>query len=132
MTHRALAFIATAGIALSGCNRHAEPTGGGAGDGGGRYTGVGIYQADRMWRQLSVPAPREAAAARVDDDSHVIVVIDSRTGELRQCGNLSGHCIGMSPWTRPLTPAQLSPAPLVKHAAQLDAEPPPEPSKPVR
>lgn len=75
-----------------------------------------------MWKQLAGPTPKEAAAARIADDSYVIVAVDSRTGELRQCGNLSGHCIGMNPWSATLTQAQLAPASLAKHAEQLDAE----------
>ncbi|MGA0604415.1 hypothetical protein ACO2Q0_00305 [Phenylobacterium sp. VNQ135] len=75
-----------------------------------------------MWKQLAGATPKEAAAARIADDSYVIVAIDSRTGELRQCGNLSGHCIGMNPWSTALTQAQLAPASLAKHAEQLDAE----------
>lgn len=116
-----LAFVAAAGLALTGCNR-SELTGSGTGHGAGRYAGVGLYQADRMWKQLAGPTPKESAAARIADDSYVIVAIDSRTGELRQCGNLSGRCIGMNPWSTAITQAQLAPATLVKHAEQLDAE----------
>jgi len=116
-----LVFVATAGLVLTGCSR-SELTGSGPGHGAGRYAGVGLYQADRMWKQLVGPAPKEAGAARIADDSYVIVAIDSRTGELRQCGNLSGHCIGMNPWSTALTQAHLAPASLAKHAEQLDAE----------
>jgi hypothetical protein len=65
---------------------------------------------------------RDAAAANLGDDSHVIVVVDSRTGEIRQCGNYSGHCIGMNPWAGPLGQGQAAPVPLTKHAADLARE----------
>ena len=65
---------------------------------------------------------RDAAAANLGDDDHVIVVVDSRTGEIRQCGNYSGHCIGMNPWAGPLGQGQAAPVPLTKHAADLARE----------
>ena len=48
--------------------------------------------------------------------------MDSATGELRQCGNLSGHCIGFNPWSRPLGSGQSAPVLLLKHAQQLQDE----------
>jgi len=86
----------------------------------GRYVGVGIYPAGQMWSQVVVSnAPKDATASRTSDDEQIIVVVDSATGELRQCGNLSGYCVGMNPWAKPLAPSQVAPAPLVKHADQL-------------
>ena len=76
----------------------------------GRFAGVGIYSADRMWSQIAgAAAPMSSATARLKDDQVVIVVVDSRTGELRQCGNLSGYCVGMNPWSKPLAQAQSAP-----------------------
>lgn len=54
--------------------------------------------------------------ARLSDDEHVVVVVDSLTGEIRQCGDLSGYCVGMNPWAKPLgalqtAPVRLAPAP---------------------
>jgi hypothetical protein len=102
--------------------------------GHGRYTGVGLYPADGVWSQVAgAQASKDPAAARLDDDQQIIVVLDSQTGELRQCGNLSGYCVGMNPWARPAGP---TPARLAKHAAQLSQEnevqvsvsPPPAPA----
>lgn len=107
-------------VAAAGCQRggeRAEPAGG---KGAGRYQGVGVYRAGEMWAQLKAPnAASDPAAARLDDDEEIIVVIDNLTGELRQCGNMSGHCIGMNPWAGSAQPA---PATLLKHAADLRRE----------
>jgi hypothetical protein len=62
------------------------------------------------------------ARANVDDDDKIIVVIDSHTGEIRQCGNLSGFCIGMNPWTQALSASQQGPVNLTQHASDLRAE----------
>ncbi|MEO6040308.1 MAG: hypothetical protein ABIP41_00215 [Croceibacterium sp.] len=64
-----------------------------------------------------VPAPSDPAAATIADDEHVIVVVDSITGEVRQCGDHSGYCVAMKPWSGGSSPAMLS-----KHAADLAAE----------
>jgi hypothetical protein len=63
----------------------------------------------------------DPAAATLDDDDHIVVVLDSATGQLRQCGNLSGHCIALNPWAKTAT-AQGAPAALLKHARQLAEE----------
>lgn len=89
----------------------------------GHFLGIGIYQAGEIWARMSAAnRARDAAAANLGDDSHVIVVVDSRTGEIRQCGNFSGHCIGMNPWAGPLGQGQAAPVPLTKHAADLARE----------
>lgn len=107
-------------IAVAGCQKAEERAQAVGGKGLARYQGVGIYRAGETWAQLARPdAASDAAAARLDDDDEVIVVIDNVTGELRQCGNLSGHCIGMNPWVGPVRPA---PATLRKHAADLRRE----------
>ena len=67
------------------------------------------------------PTQVDAAMARLEDDEHIIVVLDSHTGEVRQCGDHSGFCVSMNPWTG--TGAQVAlPAKLTKHAADLAAE----------
>jgi len=111
---------AVAALWLGGCSR---PAGTGSSHHDGRYVGVGLYAAGRMWSQMA-PAnpPKDSAAARLDDDEQVIVVVDTRTGEVRQCGALSGYCVGMNPWTRPLAAPQVAPIPLAKHARQLDED----------
>jgi hypothetical protein len=82
-----------------------------------RYTGVGVYNVGPGWSRLVVAhPPKDPAAARISDDEHVIVVVDGKTGELRQCGDLSGYCIGMKPWATALPPGQVAPAPLTAPA----------------
>lgn len=66
--------------------------------------------------------PRDAASATTADDEHIIVVVDSQTGEIRQCGDYSGQCISMNPWTKTILPEQAAPVKLTKHAADLAAE----------
>ena len=89
----------------------------------GRFLGIGVYSAGQLWSRMAAASqPRDAAAANLGDDDHVIVVVDSRTGEIRQCGNYSGHCIGMNPWAGPLGQGQAAPVPLTKHAADLARE----------
>lgn len=65
--------------------------------------------------------PGDTALAKLQDDEHVIVVIDSHTGEVRQCGDHSGYCVSMNPWGGQASGAML-PVKLSKHAADLDAE----------
>jgi hypothetical protein len=109
-------------LCLGACNRP-----GGSIDGGvearGRFSGVGIYSADRMWSQIAgTDAPKSAAAARLKDDEKVIVVVDTRTGEIRQCGNLSGFCVGMNPWAKPLSATRSAPLSMLKHEEDLERE----------
>ncbi len=85
----------------------------------GRYAGVGIYPADRTWTKMSgADKPADKAAATISDDQVVIVTVDSNTGELRQCGNLSGYCIGLNPWTRQLGKPQTAPVSVTEHAPE--------------
>lgn len=112
--------------ALAGCQKAGEaaPEAGKPGA-RGRYVGVGIYRAEAMWGQLASPAPTtkpDPAAATLADDDHVIVVVDTATGEMRQCGNLSGHCITSNPWAK-ATSAQPAPAAVLKHLDQLLQKP---------
>ena len=119
---RSVVVVSIASLCLLGCKMPSSGTDAGAVS-HGRYLGVGIYPAGQMWSQIvNAGAPKDPAAARANDDEQVIVVVDSNTGELRQCGNLTGRCVGMNPWARPLAPAQLAPVPLAKHADQLAQE----------
>ena len=87
----------------------------------GRYLGIGIYSPGAIWRELAgVKTPTNAAQAKLDDDEQVIVTVDSVTGEVRQCGNLSGYCINTNPWRGPLGQAQSAPLRLAKHRADLE------------
>lgn len=95
----------------------------------GRYVAVGVYSPGPLWEHLApsaqVPgktAGSDPADANLQDDDEVLVVMDGATGELRQCGNLSGHCIGFNPWALPLGAEQTAPTALLKHAAELRAE----------
>lgn len=65
--------------------------------------------------------PSDAAAAKLEDDKHIIVVVDSHTGEVRQCGDFSGVCVAMNPWAREGS-RSATPVKLKKHAADLAAE----------
>ena len=110
-----------AAISLGGCSRATDSVTGSSHH--GRYAGVGLYPAGRMWEQLvRANTPKDGSAATLKDDEEIIVVLDSNTGELRQCGNLSGHCLSMSTWTKPGAAPPLAPAVLLKHAVQLDQE----------
>ena len=66
-------------------------------------------------------AARDPAAAKLQDDEHIIVVMDSHTGEVRQCGDHSGYCVAMNPWSGDGARMRL-PVKLAKHGADLDAE----------
>lgn len=85
----------------------------------GRFAGIGVYEAGRLWQHMTAQDPQDPAVAKLADDEHIIVVVDSRTGEVRQCGDHSGYCVAMNPWAGP-RPTSL-PARLSKHAADLDA-----------
>jgi hypothetical protein len=116
---------ALAAIGLGGCQKPADTVAGlfGGGHGKGRYFGVGLYPAGRMWSQVvGAATSKDPAAAAPKDDEEIIVVLDSASGELRQCGSLSGACIAMNPWSSPLAASRQSPVPLGKHAEQLDAD----------
>jgi hypothetical protein len=63
--------------------------------------------------------PGNPAAATTADDSQIIVVVDSNSGEIRQCGNLSGHCIGMNPWANALGQDRAAPVALDAHEIDL-------------
>ena len=58
---------------------------------------------------------KDPRAAKTIDDQAVFVVVDSATGEIRACGDLTGYCIGMNPWKKPLTAAQQVPILLTEH-----------------
>ncbi len=55
--------------------------------------------AGQQWRHMAgVKPPADKDLAAVAEDDHVIVVIDNFTGEVRQCRDHSGYCVGMNPW----------------------------------
>ena len=113
--------VVIAGCALSGCGGPADAPNSGARS-PGRYSGIGTYDAGRLWAHIAgVEAPSDPAAAKLEDDEHVIVVIDSHTGEVRQCGDYSGVCVAMNPWAGQGS-RTAAPVKLAKHAADLAAE----------
>lgn len=104
---------------LCGCGKMADGASGGGGH-HGRYQGIGVYSTGQLWSQLAdADRAKDPAAAGTDDDEHIIVVVDRQTGELRECGDYSGYCVSMNPWTKAIGPAQTLPAKLVKHADEL-------------
>jgi hypothetical protein len=104
-------LILTSAALLAGCNRLTSE----AGPHHGRYLGVGIYAAGEAWSRMKVPATSgKPTAARTADDEQIIVVVDSNTGEIRQCGDMSGYCTGMNPWSKALLASQQAPVDLAK------------------
>jgi hypothetical protein len=113
-----LGFFIVASACLSGCGQ--QPATNTVDHHGGRYLGIGVYQAGTLWSHMvAANRPANGPAATVADDEQVIVVVDSNTGEIRQCGNFTGHCIGMNPWTNALGQGQAAPVPLEAHAGDL-------------
>jgi hypothetical protein len=113
-----IGVIAFAGL-LAGCSR-SSASGGAHGD-HARFSGVGVYDAGRMWQHMAAQDPKDPALARLADDEHIIAVVDGRTGEVRQCGDHSGYCVTMNPWAGPVP--QGLPVRLLKHAADFEAGP---------
>lgn len=110
-------LLATA-LTLAGC--HASVADSGSGSAKGRYAGIGVYDAGSVWRHMAgTPDPSDSSRARIADDEHVVVVVDTVSGEVRQCGDHSGVCVAMNPWAGK---APALPASLAKHAAELEVE----------
>ena len=90
---------------------------------GGRYLGIGVYPVSDLWQHLAPPNRNpDPHAATLQDDTQLIVVVDSRSGEIRQCGNMRGHCIGMNPWAAALEQGRAAPVALDAHQADLDRQ----------
>ena len=115
---RTLAGPVLAACLLVGCDRHGPEAGSVGPKSPGRYAGIGTFDAGSLWREMSQPASKDPAAARLGDDEHVIVVLDSHTGEVRQCGDHSGFCVSLNPWA---SSARATPVKLTKHADELDS-----------
>jgi hypothetical protein len=114
---RKFMFCLLAAGLLQGCG---EPASSVPGRNPGRFAGIGVFDAGQLWAEMTdAPNPSDDAAARIADDEHIIVVIDTHTGEVRQCGDLSGYCIAMKPWSGSASPVTLN-----KHAADLMEEGP--------
>lgn len=122
-----ISALAVAVAGLGGCNK--KPADSAAADAApyvaepgasrpARYAGIGIYVPGTQWTKQVQAQQTKASdpAAKPTDDEQVIVVVDSRTGEVRSCGNLSGYCIGMNPWKTPLPAGQAAPVNLIREA----------------
>jgi len=115
------ALLGVSLMVLAGCNQSPDVSAPGPRS-PGRFAGIGVFDAGRLWGQMTgSPSASDSALAKLQDDEHVIVVMDSHTGEVRQCGDHSGYCVSMNPWagggSRTFLPVKLS-----KHAADLAAE----------
>ncbi len=110
--------ILLAAVVLSGCKKVPAPAewfGGQPDHGRSRYAGIGIYSPGQPWtRMVAAQQAKETPAAGTIDDQAIIVVVDSSTGEVRSCGDMTGYCVGMNPWKTPLARAQLAPVDLVR------------------
>jgi hypothetical protein len=116
------------GLAVAGCGARTPST---AFAGHGRYIGIGVYEAGQLWGKMALSGPpKDATRATTADDEHIIVVVDSQTGEVRECGDYSGLCASLNPWTQVVAAPQKAPVILTKHLADLAADqkatPPPK------
>lgn len=119
--------LAATGLLLSGCNRASDLDSTGP-KSQGRFAGIGVFDVGRLWAEMTVSdAKADPAAAKIGDDEHIIVVLDSHTGEVRQCGDHSGYCVAMNPWAGSQI---VLPAKMLKHASDLAAEDQAEIEKP--
>lgn len=105
---------------LAGCDQHDASSGGPKSP--GRYAGIGTFDAGRLWQEMrGAPQSQDKSAANLADDEHVIVVLDSHTGEIRECGDHTGFCVAMNAWAAGAKTAA-SPVLLNRHAADIAAE----------
>ena len=108
---------------LGGCDRGSDGGGIVRAPRHGRFGGIGVFEAGPLWSKLAVTKPAgNAQAATTADDEHVIVVVDTDTGEVRECGDLSGTCAAFNPWTRAVASGQGAPVSLTAHAEDLARE----------
>jgi hypothetical protein len=117
------ALVLVALLPLGGCGPHTSEGGGRQSLRHGRYAGIGVFDAGTLWSRMA--APKQAGsqqAATTADDEHIIVVVDTDTGEVRECGDLSGYCASLNPWTSAIAPAQRVPVPLTAHASDVARE----------
>jgi len=116
---RSALLLLAAMLALSGCKKMEAVTEGHS-HGSGRYAGIGLYSPNRLWEKLTIKEePGNTSAANLADDDMIVVTVDTKTGEIRQCGNLSGRCLASNPWKGTGLPL---PANVSIHAAELSAQ----------
>lgn len=108
-------------VMLAGCGNPTSPPAGPVGH--ARYSGVGTYTPGALWSQMAVPAVTKGPnAATPADDEHIIVVVDGFTGEVRACGDYSGACVSIDPWTRTPANRRGEPVALTRHLADVARE----------
>jgi hypothetical protein len=108
-------------LALAGCSKAPDASDRFA-SAHGRYLGVAVYAPGPGWLRIAQPTTSAGTnAAALRDDEQVIVVVDSVTGEVRQCGNLSGFCVAMNPWA--VAHPTGAPVPLVRPPTNSTASP---------
>ena len=120
----AAGIVLMAALSMSGCRKLAPaewlP---GQEHGHARYAGIGIYGPGKPWtRMVAAQQSKDTPAAKPIDDQAIIVVVDSVTGEVRACGDLTGYCIGMNPWKTPLASSQIAPINLTQHQKPDDPD----------
>lgn len=117
---RRLAVVGALGCTAAACSSPAPSTGPSP---HGRYIGLGTYSAGALWSKMALTGQaKSVTAATPADDEHVIVVVDSQTGEVRECGDYSGVCVGLNPWTKAVATPQIAPVTLTKHLGEVGAE----------
>ena len=128
-TMRIWVGVALVALALCGCKKNpsteatADWSGLFSSKPHGRYAGVGIYSPGTAWaKMISAARSKDAPTAQLVDDGAVIVMVDSATGEVRGCGDMTGYCVGMNPWKAPLATGQIAPVSLSDHVKSTDAE----------
>ena len=119
-----IGVVLVAALSMGGCRRLAPPEWlPGQSGGHARYAGIGIYGPGKPWtRMVAAQHAKDTPAAKTIDDQAIIVVVDSITGEVRACGDLTGYCIGMNPWKAPLVSAQIAPINLTEHEKPNDPD----------
>ena len=105
-------------VLLAGCGPHLANA---PHRGEGRFQGIGIGPAGDAWRKLAdAPKPVSAKTANLADDDYLIVVTDTVTGEVRECGDRSGFCIQLRPWDKPAPSTPLLVTEHTKHKSDSD------------
>jgi hypothetical protein len=108
---------------LAGCERAADDGSDRKSSRNGRYVGIGIFEAGTLWSQVKTATTADdPSKASLADDDHIIVLVDTKTGEVRECGDYSGYCLSMTPWTKVLDPSQSLPIHVAKHLQDIGAE----------
>jgi hypothetical protein len=110
-------------LLLAGCGQAGIDDSNGNSPKNGRYVGIGVFNVGAMWSQIkAAKADKDPPKATLADDEHIIVSVDTRTGEIRQCGDMSGYCTATNPWNNEMSSGQSLPTALIKHASDFTDE----------